>query len=237
MESLILKMARPSEPENQEKIKKYKESFNKLAESIKSDINLFRSTVDTGGFDNVGGEEAKSEAQKKILRNLDKVEAMKKNLDSGNIPERDPEKEIDTTSTPKIPSWLKSIEENDISLGIIEWDKEKYKDSLFLSPEQSSGGSINGEKLLEQIKNKKISVLNSNVLDYLLEHKDEIPEEWKEKTSDGKTKFIYFWGTIFHLSDGSRSVRCLYWDGSDWDGNSDWLSDDWGDRGPAVRLA
>jgi hypothetical protein len=230
MESLILKMARPSEPENQEKIKKYKESFNKLAESIKSDINLFRSTVDTGGFDNVGGEEAKSEAQKKILRNLDKVEAMKKNLDSGNIPERDPEKEIDTTSTPKIPSWLKSIEENDTSLGTIEWDKESYKDSLFLSPEQIAKKSIKGEDLLTLIKKEKIPVLNSNVLDYLLEHKDEIPEEWKGKR-------IYFWGTIFRRSGGDRDVRYLAWDGSDWDDHSRWLGHDWDDHEPAVRLA
>ena len=230
MESPILKMARPSELDKPEKIEKYKDSFNRLAESIKSDINLFRSTVDTGGFDNVGGEEAKLEAEKKILRNLEKIEKMKKNLDSGNIPERDPEKEIDTTATPKIPSWLKSIEENDTSLGIIEWDKEAYKESLFLSPEQIAKKSIKGEDLLTLIRKEKIPVLNSSVLDYLLEHKDEIPEDWKKKR-------VYFWGTIFRSSGGGRGVRCLCWDGSDWGDDGVWLGREWDDHKPAVRLA
>jgi hypothetical protein len=137
---------------------------------------------------------------------------------------------IDTTKTPKIPSWLKEIKENDTSLGTIEWDKEKYKDSLFLSPEQLSESSINGEKLLKLIKKEKIPVLNANVLDYLLEHKEEIPEEWKGKR-------IYFWGTIFRSSGGNRHVRCLDWGGSDWGGDSNWLGNDWGDSRPAVRLA
>jgi MoxR-like ATPase len=145
--------------------------------------------------------------------------------------------QIDTEKPPKLPSWAKEVIENDTSLGTIEWSKEVYKDSLFLSPEQIAKKSIKGEKLLESIKKEKIPVLNASVLDYLLEHKDEIPEEWKEKMPDGRTKYIYFWGTIFRGSDGDRLVRSLDWDGSDWDDDGSWLGHDWADNEPAVRLA
>jgi hypothetical protein len=228
-----LEIARPTPPEegkDLESFVKYKASFDKLVESLEEDIASFRNWIKEGESQSEDGKLLNEETKKKILRNLEKVEQMKKNLDIGNIPEGDPEKQIDTAQTPKIPSWLSSIEENDTSLGTIEWDKEKYKDSLFLSPEQIAKKSIKGEDLLTLIKKEKIPVLNANVLDYLLEHKEEIPDEWKGK-------IVYFWGTIFRNSDGNRNVRCLYWDGSSWDDNSNWLDYDWGGSGPAVRLA
>jgi hypothetical protein len=233
MESPHLKMSRPASSEegkDQEKLEKYKVDFEKLTEVIKTDIESFKVLSNEVESESEFRRVSKENLKNKILKNLEKVEMMKKNLDIGNIPEADPEKQIDTTQTPKIPSWLKEIEENDTSLGTIEWDREKYKDSLFLSPEQITKKTIKGEDLLTLIKKEKIPVLNANVLDYLLEHKEEIPEEWKGK-------YIYFWGTIFRNSDGYRYVRYLCWVGSDWDDDSRWLGDGWDGSKPAVRLA
>ena len=48
-------------------------------------------------------------------------------------------------------------------------------------------------------------VVNANLLDFYLLHKDLIPQEWKNQS-------IYFWGTIYSHQDGSgRYVRFLMW--------------------------
>lgn len=68
-------------------------------------------------------------------------------------------------------------------------------------------------------------VLNANVLDFLREHPELIPDEWKGK-------FTFFWGTIYRHRDGDLYVRCLYWDGGRWDWGCDSLD---GKRGQAQR--
>ncbi len=128
---------------------------------------------------------------------------------------------IDCDSNPYLPDgW--SVEEHQKG-GQLEWDPEKIQ--LWLSKSQKDGGYIEGNKLRKELKSQ--SVLNANVLDYLLANPHLIPEEWKGK-------YVYFWGTIYRSRSGNLIVRCLYWGGDKWIWGYGWLDDGWGDRYPAV---
>ena len=88
---------------------------------------------------------------------------------------------------------------------------------LWLAEEQKTG-YIEGSKLRKKIPK---SAYNACVLDYLLEHQDEIPESWK---TGG---WIYFWGTIYRYSSGYLYVRYLIWSGKQWVSRCNWLGNDW----------
>jgi len=128
------------------------------------------------------------------------------------------------TSKPFIPEgWL--VEEH-IDHGKI--DIAKIKIDLHLEPEQQ-GNYLTGNTLRERLKDKP--VLNACVLDYLLEHQELIPNEWKGR-------FVFFWGTTYRSSDGSLYVRYLYyWNDRRWGWNDYWLDNYFYDNGPAVISA
>lgn len=98
--------------------------------------------------------------------------------------------------------------------------------SLHLEPEQKES-ILNGNVLFERMKGEG---LNSNVMDYLYEHQELIPEEWKDK-------YVYFWGTVFADADGDLCVRCFYWRGGVCGRVCDWLGGDWVFRHPAAVSA
>lgn len=120
-----------------------------------------------------------------------------------------------------------TIEYNN-SLGEIDLSKIK----LHLEPEQKNGYT-EGEVLAERFKNNG---LNANVLDYLLANPRAIPDDWKVD-ENGKTRYIFFWGTIYRVSVGNLYVRCLCWGNGAWDWGGNWLSDDFDARNPAALLA
>jgi hypothetical protein len=95
----------------------------------------------------------------------------------------------------------------------------------YLSKEQKKGSIIVVRDLRKELNGKLI--LNANVLDYLLAHPELIPEEWKGK-------YIFFWGTIYRDSGGDLSVRYLYWSGSEWNWDYNWLDDDFNSDNPAA---
>jgi hypothetical protein len=73
-----------------------------------------------------------------------------------------------------------------------------------------------GNILLRELSERRVSVLNANVLDYLLENPHLIPEEWKSDSS-GNVMWIAFWGTMYRDPKGRRWVRFLYWkDDREW---------------------
>lgn len=110
--------------------------------------------------------------------------------------------------------------------GQLEWDVSKIQ--LYLSKGQKDGNWTPGNKLRKELEGK--SVLNANVLDYLLKNPHLIPEEWKNK-------YVFFWGTVYRYSAGNLVVRFLRWDGDEWDWYSYWLDDDFDDGYPAALLA
>jgi hypothetical protein len=131
-----------------------------------------------------------------------------------------PEHLIDCDVNPFIPNgW--SVEEHKKG-GMFKFNPEKI--SLYLSKKQKKG-SIEGNDLRKELANQP--VLNANVLDYLLAHPELIPEEWKGKA-------VFFWGTIYRRSDGRLSVRCLRWNGSEWNWRCCWLGRDFDSGSPAA---
>jgi hypothetical protein len=130
---------------------------------------------------------------------------------------------INLEKDPFIPSYLSSVESH--IKGDKKWEWNQNEVELFLSDEQESNYQI-GTELQKEIKNP----LNVNVLDYLLKHKELIPEEWKRK-------FVYFWGTIYRDSGGGLYVRYLCWCGVGWGGGCGWLGFCWRSDGPAAVRA
>ena len=118
---------------------------------------------------------------------------------------------------------------------------EKRKDGLYvdgkkvvlhLSERQQAGSVIKGHDLREELSGKP--VLNSNILDALFDHPHLIPEEWKAD-GEGRTRYIYFWGSVFRIPDSQDLyVRCLYWNDGAWHRHFNWLGDDWDDQRPAA---
>ena len=74
---------------------------------------------------------------------------------------------------------------------------------------------INGEEIIKRAVKLKAD-LNQYHAEYLLEHQDEIPEEWREFC-------IVFPATVWRHRGGRRYVPCLRWDGDRWYLSFDWL--------------
>ncbi len=127
---------------------------------------------------------------------------------------------IDCDADPFVPDGWKVEEHKKGSK--FEWSQTKVK--LHLDDAQVKG-SIEGNKLREKLASE--SVLNANVLDYLLKNPHLIPEEWKGK-------YIFFWGTVYRDSGGGLCVRCLYWFDRQWYWDSYWLDYGWRSYDPAL---
>src|SRR3989344_1801838 len=94
---------------------------------------------------------------------------------------------------------------------------------LHLSEAQQDGKVVEGHKLhTELLENEdEDTILNANVLDYLLAHPELIPESWK-KDAEGRTLYVFFHGTTFRDSDGYLCVRSLSFFGGQWSWSFDW---------------
>ncbi len=108
------------------------------------------------------------------------------------------------------------------------------KIDFYLSKPQKKGGRIEGNDLRKEVS--KQPVLNANVLDYLREHPQLIPDSWKVD-GNGNTRYIFFWGTVYRRSDGDLYVRYLSWHGDRCLWSSLWLDGDWHSNNPAAVSA
>jgi hypothetical protein len=120
------------------------------------------------------------------------------------------------------PGW--SVEKH-ISCGL--WQCNPGTIGLFRSEKQKKkyqeGSKL--RKVIDAIKGKKL--LNANVLDYLLDHPELIPESWQNK-------HIFFWGTIYRYSGSRLCVRHLNWSISKWDWGAYWLGSGFSSNDPAA---
>lgn len=131
-----------------------------------------------------------------------------------------PEHLIDCDAAPFIPSdW--SVEEHKKG-GLLKFSPAKI--SLYL-PDKQKKGTIVGNNLRKELVGK--SVMNANVLEYLLAHPELIPEEWKGKA-------ICFWGTIYRNASGGLLVRYLSYADSKWYWSCRWLALDFNAGNPAL---
>ena len=125
---------------------------------------------------------------------------------------------IDLDADPFVPEGFTFVE-HVVKGG--QWQFNAKAIELYLSKEQKKGKAIGGNELRKRLKGK--AVLNANVLDYLLAHKELIPDEWKDK-------WISFFGTIYRGSGDALYVRCLDWYGGRWHWGFFWLDNDWNSR-------
>lgn len=129
---------------------------------------------------------------------------------------------IDLNAAPFVPPWA-TVDKHQTG-GFFTWDPKQVE--LYLSPnqrEEENHDSVLGFGLHCEIA--EMPIFNANLLDYLLAHKDIIPEEWK-RDEQGRIRYICFWGTIYRHNYRGRSypyVRCLYWSTNKWSSVAYWL--------------
>jgi hypothetical protein len=133
-------------------------------------------------------------------------------------------------------SWKKEgwLIEKHVGEGQLALDLTKIQ--LYLSANQIDGKVIKGNELRKELEKNKVSVLSACVLDHLLLHPELIPEDWK-KDEMGKTRYVYFWGTVYRHQHGNLCVRYLFWLDGAWIWDYFWLGYDWSSQGPAAVFA
>jgi hypothetical protein len=122
---------------------------------------------------------------------------------------------IDCDAPPFVPDGF--VVETHRKGGLIEWDPKRVQ--LWCS-EQQAHSYINGEDLLDELRDKP--VLNANVLDYLLAHPRLIP---KQEWSNLSVHSVLFWGTTYRHTNGRRNVRAIEWFGDSigWKSSLGWI--------------
>ncbi|MDP3764526.1 MAG: hypothetical protein Q8Q95_02805 [bacterium] len=141
-----------------------------------------------------------------------------------------PEHIINCSADPFVPEgW--SVEEHQKS-GSFKWSPAEVQ--FYLSELQKQDKVIKGDELRHELAGKP--VYNANVLDYLLAHPHLIPEAWK-KDEQGRTQYIFFWGTIYRGRGGGLYVRCLCWGGCGWGWGCGWLGGGFRGGGPVALRA
>jgi hypothetical protein len=118
--------------------------------------------------------------------------------------------------------------ESHVAGGQLEWDSSKV--SFYLSETQKSG-RIQGHELRKELADK--DCFNANLLNYLLANPTLIPDEWK-KDESGKTRYIFFWGTVYRVAAAGLCVPTLCWCDGKWDWGYGSLDNDWDSRSPAA---
>ncbi len=142
---------------------------------------------------------------------------------------------IDLDTKPFIPEgWSVKPEDQIASRVTGTWKFDPKKIMLHLSKNQQNDKCIEGNKLKKELA--KMQVLGANALDYLLAHKELIPEDWK-KDEKGNIRYIFFWGTIYRDSYGNLYVRFLYFRYGLWLWVYGWLDDDFFGYSPSAVLA
>lgn len=87
---------------------------------------------------------------------------------------------------------------------------------------------INGEELVLRARGELRANLGQRHAEYLLEHQEEIPEEFRKY-------YLVFTGTIWRDRRGDRCVAYLRWRGERWDLRFGWLDDDFRSDARLVR--
>jgi hypothetical protein len=126
---------------------------------------------------------------------------------------------------PKPPINGATIAEHHGTAGISKFERKEDglylnggKVTFYLSKGQESGPVTDrGHRHLS-----KRRALSATDLDYLLEHPNLIPQDWK-RDKNGSIQHIFFWGTVFHGPGNNLCVRTLLWNGGQWQSSYHWL--------------
>lgn len=92
---------------------------------------------------------------------------------------------------------------------------EKRDDGLYVNEKKiilyrsinQRGDCIDGNLLRVELESQEIQ--SASILDFLLDNREYIPEEWKNLCKNCDAFFIFFWATIYKDMDGNLLVRSL----------------------------
>lgn len=125
-------------------------------------------------------------------------------------------KTINTNTKPSLPwDWM-TVEDN-ATYGKIDVSKLRL-----YTPK---GKTL--EEVKEEVKGMKPA--NWAVLQYLFEHPDAVPKDWRKY-------YLFFFGTSLRDRGGLWDVPYAYWDSSEWERRAYWLWLDWGSSYRVVLL-
>jgi len=104
---------------------------------------------------------------------------------------------------------------------------------LFRSELQTDG--VQGPQLYDELFEK--AVLNANVLQFLIQNPEFIPEspDWKKQGEEADV-MIYFWGTLFGHPNGDHCVSHMEWNGASWTWSCSSIQNWWLENQPAALL-
>lgn len=114
-------------------------------------------------------------------------------------------------------------------IGRLAWDPKKIW--LYRAPNQTDSNPIYGHYLWDRDLVYR-HVLNANLLDYLFNHQDLIPEDWKPYK-------VCFWGTQYKNECDPPSnllILYLFWDFDKWQCGCRRLNQFFGNKQAAVIL-
>lgn len=110
--------------------------------------------------------------------------------------------------------------------GKVQWDPAQMTPFVF---DRTRGKLDSGAAMHKRLVGRLAP--NANILDYLLAHKDLIPEDWKNK-------IVFFGGTIYRDAERTLFARCLTWhEQYGWGDTWLFLAADWNDDGLATLRA
>lgn len=110
---------------------------------------------------------------------------------------------INCDSMPRFAPFVRGLKSHKKG-GEIIFDSSKIKLYNPICIESSKIVSI--ESVLKKVKySKNPAVLNANVLDYLLDNQEIIPDSWSDSWSDE----IFFFGTVYRFTSGEPCIRTL----------------------------
>lgn len=163
---------------------------------------------------------------KALPRDIDDTLALKW-ANNGEALERGLREMLIPPSTTVAPTFRRDMrKEGWTLLEDVEDPAEISAGNLDLVPFLKKGESrIDGEELVRRARGELRANLGQRHTEYLLEHQDEIPEEFRKY-------YLAFTGTVWRGRSGYRRAACLCWRGKRWDLDFYWLDSDFrsGDR-------
>ena len=88
--------------------------------------------------------------------------------------------------------------------------------------------AVDGEEFIRRLKDGGRPRLDAQVLETLLKNQNFIPNTWKRR------KKVCFTGTELRTSGGYRYILFLYWDGTQWGSDYEWLNHNFDADTPAA---
>ncbi len=111
------------------------------------------------------------------------------------------------------------------SLALVSIDLVKVRLVTCLKGKEAA---VDGEEFLRRLKDNGRPRLDAQVLETLLKNQNLIPTAWK------RLKKVCFAGTELRTSGGFRYVLFLYWDGTQWGSDYEWLKHNFDTDTPAA---